>query len=670
MAYTVARQLLLAEEKGGAGGGAAVPSSSPPPRLAPPHLAAIWGLAAPLRLRPDDPVSIALVDRCSARTRQEGEEGDGADGAGVSVWRGATAADLALASSGMAWLRLTDDSAGAALARGVGEAFRGACSAAAAAATAAASGRPAPPGPGAQTPPPNPGARSRPVGPRHACEVLRAAALLHPRNGAVVAPYLAACRELWGASSSSGGSDPESPSRDGGRFLSTCTLAEVSRLAWFLRRVHCRDPGLVLPLARRAAIEARRTGILSDGLGAPDDDAAQPEPVSPRLVCRILADFTALFGLLEQDSAGGGAAAEGSGDEAAAPVQLSDLFGLLAPHLLLSRRALPARELSSVLRAYGGSGAAAAQDAGIFDRLAAAAAARRAELSARQAAQCLWACGRAASLEASSVFVGDRFASEEPARRDAAWNALPSSQPSPPYLADSILLADHLAHHAEELSTHDVTQAIWALGHLLSPSSPPQQAAGRGFDQASAAVLVGTLARRAKALNERLSHREVANILWGMARAGSKDYDVVYALTRRFATETPPAAPGDAKALGPSSLSGMSSQECALVLQAMARLDVRDAAVFRSVSGCMLRQVEATKARSIAAALAAHRDVHLPPAARADRTVGGAPARPAGRGGCAITATASWPCFSIAVLVANPFHAQSRRDRTLSRTCF
>jgi hypothetical protein len=487
----------------------------------------------------------------------------------------------------MAWLRLTDDSAGAALARGVGEAFRGACSAAA--------------------------AGSRPVGPRHACEVLRAAALLHPRNGAVVAPYVAACRELWGASSSSGGSDRESPSRDGGRFLSTCTLAEVSRLAWFLRRVHCRDPGLVLPLARRAAAEARRTGILSDGLGALDDDA-QPEPVSPRLVCRILADFTALFGLLEEGSAGGGAAAEGPRDGTAAPVQLSDLFGLLAPHLLLSRRALPARELSSVLRAYGGSGAAAAaQDAGIFDRLAAAAASRRAELSARQAAQCLWACGRAASLEASSVFVGDRFASDEPARRDAAWSALPSSQPSPPYLADSILLADHLAHHSEELSTHDVTQAIWALGHLLSPSSPPRQAAGRGFDQASATVLVGTLARRAKALNERLSHREVANILWGMARAGSKDYDVVYALTRRFATATPPAAAGDARALGPSSLSGMSSQECALVLQAMARLDVRDAAVFRSVSGCMLRQVEATEARSIAAALAAHRDVHLPP---------------------------------------------------------
>jgi hypothetical protein len=633
MAYTVMRQqfLLLAGRK------EAAKSSEERTRVLPSwvtstrQIATLWRLVVLLQLGSEDPVTRDLVEfTCQIVEQNESYINRFGDGIAVCDWNDdATAADLASVSSGLVWLGHTTASSPGVmiLLRRVGEAFRR-CAAASAADPAVS--RRADPDPNSSSPTPK--ARYCSVSPRHACEILRAAALLHPKDATVVKPYVEACHELWGVSSSPSSSTTDLHKRGSQapcstRFLSNCTLTELSNLCWFLRRVQCPDRDLIQALACHAAIKGGQLGSSTD-TDILLDDVGQLEAVSPRLVCRILTDFTTLFSILEEESSNSGTIAKSLQDVSTVPVCLSHLFELFGPHLLLSFHELSSRDLSSALCAYGKS--AYTQDMGIFDHLVAMAASRRNELSLRQTAQCLWACGRMMSLEApswTSSLDHDRFASDESDWNAVVANPLPSPKPSPPYLSDAMRLADQLSQHAAELSTHDVTQAIWALGHLLSPTSH-QQATKTGGAEVTAAssrgmavrkeklsiesrtVILGNLTSRAKTLTSQLSHREVANILWGMCRAGSTDYDAVYALTRRFVTAISQEVTAEDRT---SDLSGMSSQDCALVLHAMARLDIRDAALFHNVTQCMLHQIEKTGAQSIAVALASHRAVYLPP---------------------------------------------------------
>jgi hypothetical protein len=402
---------------------------------------------------------------------------------------------------------------------------------------------------------------------RHALDVLRCAALLHPKDPSVVEPFVDACRLLVGAES-----------RGESTFLDRCTLAEVSNLAWFLHRVQCRDQEMTETLARSAAVKADEIYRYDEG----DDDY---RPV--QLACRILSVFTSLFGLLQRDNS---AQLESSppdrglipsDDSFVVSASLSDLFELYGETILLSSHELSPRDLSSVVHAYAKSNYL--HDMGIFDQLVRNVGSRVQEMSVRQLAQCLWACGRMMSWESDPAQLPSQpldppqgmaardnfFEPEAPSREGPGTTGADAS----PYLPSALALAISLAARSDQLTAQDVTQALWALGHVLSavPSfhSSPEPGGPEGPEYKATLKM---LAQRAKALNHRLSPREAAIILWSLGRistsASPPDFDVVYLLTRRFAA----TSNKDVKVL--------TSQECAMVLQAMARLDVRDADLF------------------------------------------------------------------------------------------
>lgn len=308
-------------------------------------------------------------------------------------------------------------------------------------------------------------------------------------------------------------------------FMASCQASQVCNFAWFARRARIVDPLVAMVLAERL-------------LQVTDD-------CTPRTASRGLVLFADL--LDHQDNAD-------------CHVLRARLFDRLGIHMLSAAR-LPPLDISSTIQAY--AKACYTQDVGIFDSLVAVMASRLNEFGTRQIAQCLWACGKMKSWE--TMHAEDDMMEDDP-----------------PYVELALQWAKLLGDRSEELTVKDATQALWALGHLLTDD--PET--------------VSVLARRAKELSAQLNGREVSNILWSLSKNGSRDFDVVYELTRRFA-----ASP--AVELNP--------QECANILYAMAKLDIRDDVIFGNLANHMLDQLASTSAQAIATALWAHRAVHITP---------------------------------------------------------
>jgi len=371
-------------------------------------------------------------------------------------------------------------------------------------------------------------------------DILRSSVLLFgggsQNDESVMEPYVASFRELCFNNS--------------GRFLSDCRAADISQLGWFLYRARSRDTETYLLLMNR---------ILHPELA---------DRCSPDDACRILSTFSLAFAVVSEDD---------EGDKLADVVEfrsmLSELFEKFGVLLLASAELSPVG-ISSVIYAF--AKANYVGNLGVFDELVDVMASRIEDFDARQIAQCLWACGK------MITWVTDDL--DAPKKNCENFDDKIVNVPQPPYVDSALVMATELARRSDELSTKDVTQALWASGHLLR---------GRNSD------IITRLARRAVDLSTQLNNREISTIIFSLGKLNSKDYDVVYKLTRRF--------------VDPCTVGQINSQECANVLYGLGRLNVRYDAVFENLTDIIREQIDTTSPQSIANCLWAHRAVLLTP---------------------------------------------------------
>lgn len=313
------------------------------------------------------------------------------------------------------------------------------------------------------------------------------------------------------------------------KFLGKCEMRELSNYAWFMSAAKWNDDQVW---------EALGNEILR---------LEHTEECSPKTACRVLRSFTNQASYAES-----------------APQQVSRrsemlfcLFRNLGEPLLSTQ--ISTRDVTSAIYTY--AKALYVDDMGIFDHLVEVMVARLDNCSNRQVAQSLWACGKMMAWE-GELEIDDH--------------------PEPPYLSNSWALASFLSSHAEELSTKDVAQALWAMAYL-------------GIRDAS---IVSPIASRAHTLSAELTSQEVANIVWALCKLQSQDYKVIFVLTRRFGLDSK---------LQPT------PQEAANVLYALGRMNIRDEEVFRNLSSGMIRQINMASSQALTNAMWAHRAVHIVP---------------------------------------------------------
>lgn len=284
---------------------------------------------------------------------------------------------------------------------------------------------------------------------------------------------------------------------------------------------------------------------------------------STKVSCRLLSLFTNLWA---RSSAGTNPTNQ--------PIQEQILFGLfqgLGEHLLSIN--MTALDVSSAVVAY--AKASYIQDMGIFDHLVTLLSRNLLdEATNRQVASCLWACGKMAGYESNQE--GSVGIDGEP--------------PSLPYLKAAQDFVCHLSQRSKSLSPKDVAQSLWAVGRI------------RGIDSDDVVPLI----YRAQELAGELNSHEIANIVWALSRIQSKEYRTVFLLTRRFT----------GRYSMPASSLLPTPQEAANILYALGRLNLRDEAVFHTLSNVIATQMNYTSAQAVANVLWAHRAVHIPPPQR------------------------------------------------------
>ena len=237
---------------------------------------------------------------------------------------------------------------------------------------------------------------------------------------------------------------------------------------------------------------------------------------------------------------------------------LHDLFHL-SGEALLSARLTPA-VVSSVMSSY--AKAAYTLDMGIFDHLVELMVKNIEEYSNRQIVGGLWACARIFSYEKTIPDEGeDTF---------------------PLYLLNIARLVTEVVERADSLTPKDTAQSLYALGLLEYKEEE----------------IVSVLAQCAKELSSLFNGQELANILWGMSKVGSKSFDVVFLLIRRLEED-------DSLNLTP--------QEASNILYALGRMDLRHEAVFTKLCDLILEQINSASAQSVANVLWASRAVYFKP---------------------------------------------------------
>lgn len=351
--------------------------------------------------------------------------------------------------------------------------------------------------------------------PQSVNQILRYPVLTHRRNKEVLRPYAKAASLLLRTDS----------------FVQRCNVAEIANFLWFLSAAQCYDEVALVVIGRTLL------------------DTNISDACSPKMASRILATFTALVSLDEQDLP-------------EATVQVTkDLFHYYGGHLLSS--SLSPTEVSSALYAY--AKASYIQDMGVFDHLVNLLASMAKSCTSRQLSQSLWSCGKMIGWEEYKQEQDPEGAVDD----------------RPPYFENAVSLAFELSRRLDEMSPEDVTQTIWALGRLAVKDEK----------------LMSRFARRAICLSPGMNAVEISNILWGMAKAGHKDRDAVTILSNRFMDTNIHVSP----------------KVAASSLYALGRLQYRDEKVFGRLAKFMMDSIEDVNAQSIANSLWAFRTMRIQP---------------------------------------------------------
>lgn len=155
----------------------------------------------------------------------------------------------------------------------------------------------------------------------------------------------------------------------------------------------------------------------------------------------------------------------------------------------------------------------------------------------------------------------------------------------PPYVRCAEKFASYLVPLQDRMSAKDVSQIIWSLGRLkiINPS------------------IVYPIARKATQMSqeERFNSQELANIVWGLSKL---EFDAPLAISN-FTYQL----------RKPSIMNFTTPQEASNVLYALAKMGVRDEDTFHAMNQVLMRQPENATTQTIANALWAHETVGLLP---------------------------------------------------------
>lgn len=357
------------------------------------------------------------------------------------------------------------------------------------------------------------------ISPKIFNSILRCPVLLHRKNDFVMEPYVRACESVF--------VDPA--------FLDQCDVAEIANFLWFASIARWRHEGVLQALAKRIM------------------DPEICDRSSPKLACRILATYTSIVSLPDN---------EPHSSEQQLHEITAQLFHSYGGHLLTTK--LTPAEVSAALYAYAKS--SYFHDMGIFDHLLSLMAQMTysADIpTVRQMTQSLWSCGK------MSVF-------------DSNENTQDTvEEPESHYFQSASTIAEALSRRTDELSQVDVTQCIWALGRL-----------GTTNEQ-----VISPFAKRASALVHCMNAVEISNVLWGFAKLDYSDNILVYRMALRLTD-------GDLL---------LSPKEAAMALYALGRLGIRDERIYATLSEVMIDKIEETSAQAVANTLWAYRNVNLRP---------------------------------------------------------
>jgi hypothetical protein len=158
----------------------------------------------------------------------------------------------------------------------------------------------------------------------------------------------------------------------------------------------------------------------------------------------------------------------------------------------------------------------------------------------------------------------------------------------PPYVKCAQDFALYLSNRSSELSNKDLAQAIWACGRLKICDTD----------------ILYSLAVATTTAGIKFNSQEIANILWGLAKADFHKFvpdhgEILSKLSKRTRDQ--------------HILDSCSAQEASNILYALAKMNAADEETFSAMTRVIVSQLADATAQTIANALWAHESAHLKP---------------------------------------------------------
>ena len=334
-------------------------------------------------------------------------------------------------------------------------------------------------------------------------------------------------------------------------LCSQCNEFEISSIMWSFARAKYVDDGVMMRLANRMM----------------EEDVSQL--ASPSSVSRMLWSYTVLLSL-----------ADDAQEDDEVPIDVGQRLAERRETLFLLFQSLSWVLLSSQLNPIDCTAAMWAMahasyplDLSVFDHLAETLA--EDDMLERSSTECisqaLWSCGKMSGWEGMNN--GQEYTKE-------------ASLGIPPYVESAEAYVSNLLSRKGDMSPKDVAQTIWSIGRL----SELIEIGESGINE---------FASLAVNLADKFNGIELSSVLYGLARLGFHDEDVVDVLTSRF--------------LDPSVLARSTAREISSVMFSVGMMGHRDADLFAKLSTAMMENIDETSSESIANALTAYEAIDMAP---------------------------------------------------------
>lgn len=253
-----------------------------------------------------------------------------------------------------------------------------------------------------------------------------------------------------------------------------------------------------------------------------------------------------------------------------------DLFHQLSPLLLSS--SLSPTDISGAMWAI--AKIEYMVDKGIFDELACLMASNKIlQLSnTRLVSQALWSCGRMVSFEDLTqppMLTDDQ---------DTEFDFDEDSDSNVPYIESAEKFIRFLIANQKQMTPKHIAQSAWAMGKLQMSNRP---------------FLVEDMADVASRSCDLMNAREVANICWGLNKAGYDNTKVICKLVHHLTRS--------------HKFKDCTAQEASMIMLVLGKLRIRDEDAFKTLSNILRDRLDEATSQSITNTLWAFDNVGLPP---------------------------------------------------------